>query len=257
MNFLAQHSKQDARDFFIVCSEYVELDIDRALWIISQPGDAGLEPLKTRWYQSIKQKKPDFSVYADPYYFCEVWNCWRDYSRKYLMELSKTTSFDGRIGIKQHLGPVHHVVDLGCGFGYTTGALQQIFPHAAVIGTNLPDTAQFKIAQRYADIAGFKVKESHQSMKTDLVFASEFFEHIPNPVEYLEQQLALLHPRAFLIANTFNSPAIGHFPAYRHKGKWMSGKDMSRLFNQTMRDKGYFLQPTKFWNNRPAYWIQR
>jgi len=48
--------------------------------------------------------------------------------------------------------------------------------------------------------------------------------------------------------------AIGHFNTYKYLTETYSGKDMSLLFNSTMRKHGYEKVKTACWNNRPAYW---
>ena len=77
----------------------------------------------------------DFSVYDDTYYVCELWLCWIRYSRRYLRDISKNTSLFSRSIVSDIRA--NSVLDLGCGFGYTTAALKEFFPHATVTGTEL------------------------------------------------------------------------------------------------------------------------
>ena len=63
------------------------------------------------------------------------------------------------------------VLDLGCGFGYTTAALKEIYPRAEVIGTNLRGTSQYKVSSAIGKQRNFSVKDSIP--KADLIFASE------------------------------------------------------------------------------------
>ena len=146
------------------------------------------------------------------------------------------------------------VLDLGCGFGYTCAGLKSIFPNATVIGTNLPETAQYKMANDLSKDFNFIMKGHAGGIKTDLVFASEYFEHIIDPISHLHYIIKECSPKMLLIANTFNSPAIGHFKLYEYKGIKYSGPKMSRMFNDALRYYGYQKVKTNCWNARPAYW---
>jgi hypothetical protein len=66
--------------------------------------------------------------------------------------------------------------------------------------------------------------------------------------------IEICDPKYLLIANSFNSISIGHFNAYKHNNDLINAKDMSRLFNNTLRDCGYIKVKTGLWNNRPSYW---
>ncbi len=48
--------------------------------------DAG-EALRARWYASLEDGKPDYSVYDADFFIGDVWACWVAYSRKYLLAL--------------------------------------------------------------------------------------------------------------------------------------------------------------------------
>ena len=87
-----------------------------------------------------------------------------------------------------------------------------------------------------------------------LIFASEYFEHIERPVEHLINVINTNKPKYFLIANTFNQPAIGHFDTYKHYLDSYNGKETSKLFNNTLKENGYKKINTKLWNQRPNYW---
>ena len=206
--------------------------------------------LEQYWYQSIEGGSPDWSVYNSDDYLGELWACWIVYSRQYITNLI-------REGIFANIGKVKRIVDLGCGIGYTTAALKEIYPDAEVIGTNLDDTTQTDLARKIGRHYGFQVIPDIYKIKgsVDLIFASEYFEHIPEPIQHLNEILFMLEPRALLIANTFNSRAIGHFNHYRVNGAFLDGRITSRRFNKELREKGYTKIKTKLWNNRPTCWI--
>ncbi|MDX2277751.1 MAG: hypothetical protein NW206_20050 [Hyphomonadaceae bacterium] len=214
----------------------------------SQP--PALHHLFSRWYAPLRNGggAPDYGVYAEDDYLAEVWLCWFNYSR-------------AAIGLlPQHLPKLApaSVVDLGNGLGVSTVALKQAFPSARVIGTNLRDTTQWKTNEHLAERYGYEFVGGVGEISggADLVFASEYFEHFHDPLPHLRDVLSTLRPRALLIANAFNVDSIGHFDTYHHNGGMVSGADMSKLFNAEMRRHGYEVERTKYWNQRPAYWVR-
>ena len=94
MTFLDAVSKSDLAQFLNECASVSEIDVDLALQIaIShiQSHDKrqfnakhlkGITELHKRWKASLQRKQPDFSVYEDTYYVCELWLCWIRYSRR-------------------------------------------------------------------------------------------------------------------------------------------------------------------------------
>jgi SAM-dependent methyltransferase len=210
--------------------------------------------LETRWYESLMTGTPDYSVYDADYYLAELWACWVIYSRRYLREMEKTTSLSP-VGVLGDINP-SVIVDVGCGFGYTTASLKQLFPHAKVYGTNLPNTLQYRVASRMAEMYDFTLVPdvSFVPEQADLVFASEYFEHFPEPIAHLESIIAAIKPKSWLIANAFTARAIGHFTSYSVNGAPTSGKMTSTAFANTLKNHGYVKVKTKLWNNRPSYW---
>jgi SAM-dependent methyltransferase len=215
-------------------------------------GDGALSgELERRWYASLERARPDYGVYGESIYFAEAWACWAVYSRRYLKVIRDVKPLPPA-GIAGSLEDIRRVADLGCGVGLTTAALTEVFPGAEVIGTNLIDSYQARIAMRLGGEFKFKMEERVTS-PVDLLFASEYFEHFPRPVDHLRDLLEQTQPRALLIANTFNQSAIGHFPTYEDG---LSGPETSKLFNKTLRLSGYRHIPTGAWNNRPALWMR-
>jgi methylase of polypeptide subunit release factors len=213
-----------------------------------------LESLLERWINSL-QSTPDYLVYAHDHYIAELWACWKQYSRSHLLNIQKPNSLITE-SIINHLQASKTIVDLGFGFGYTTAALKQIFPRATVWGTNLADTLQIEVAQTMAKDYQFNITDQIQSIEApvDLVFASEYFEHIQNPIDHLHQVIEILRPQYWLIANAFGTTAIGHFDYYSVAGSLVPAKQCSKLFNAAMRQHGYKSIKTKLWNNRPFFW---
>lgn len=221
-----------------------------------------VKSLEDQWYASIDRGAPDWTIYNGDQYLAEVWFCWATYSRKYLKMIADTIAVNGRT-IKEDIGKISAVVDLGCGAGYTSAALSRMFPRAKVFGTNLRGTKQWKIASMLGSTYGFNLIDDVTDMQTssiDLIFASEYFEHFEKPIEHLKHILKS-NPKRFLIANTFGSPSIGHFKTYSVMSSGflrmqysVSGTAASKLFNCHLKSCGYKNRKTKLWNNRPAYW---
>lgn len=213
------------------------------------------QTLQQRWYAALTGGAPDWGVYDTDEYLGELWACWVIYSRSYLRALRVPRPDAAGRTLQSALAPVRSVVDLGCGFGYTTAALTELFPSVPIIGTNLPGV-QMRLAQQIARRYGFTVVSTLEAIgqPVDLVFASEYFEHIPEPVDHLADVLRILQPRTLIIANAFTAPSIGHFDTYRVAGQNCSGQQTAKHFNDQLRAAGYQKLHTQLWNNRPTYW---
>lgn len=265
MSILDNISEVHLHEYFKKCSDFVNIDVDSAVkltknFIKKHRGEnvpyediKHMVDLENRWYNSLAQNKPDYSVYSDPYYYCEVWLCWKNYSRRYLKEISNKKSLFDK-SIVDDMVDTKTVIDLGCGFGYTTIGLKEIFPIAKVYGTNIKDTPQYNIAKTFEQQKHINIIDDYTDIKTDLIFASEYFEHFDKPVEHLIDVLEKTNPKYMLIANTFNGKAIGHFDSYTHLNTKYGGKTISKMFNATLRQFGYEKVETNCWNNRPNYW---
>jgi 2-polyprenyl-3-methyl-5-hydroxy-6-metoxy-1,4-benzoquinol methylase len=258
-------NRQSLKDYLIECSKCIDFDIDHAFDVtinfikfhkginVNLSSIQEMKNLEEQWYNSLKANQPNYSVYSDPYYFCEVWLCWINYSSRYLKDICKSKSLFNK-SIVDDMKNVKVVVDLGCGFGYTTAALKEIFTQSIVYGTNIKESSQYKMAEKCGKKYNFSVINDIDGIKSDLIFASEYFEHFERPIEHLEYILQKLNPRYLLIANTFNGKAIGHFDYYKHYDTVYPGKKMNLLFNDYMRKYGYKKIKTNCWNNRPTYW---
>ena len=95
-----------------------------------------------------------------------------------------------------------------------------------------------------------------EGVEADLIFASEYFEHVSDPINHLNHIINNVKPRSFIIANAFGSKSIGHFDEYEANGDKVSNKAIGRLFNKSLREAGYQMMKTKLWNNRPSIWVR-
>jgi SAM-dependent methyltransferase len=230
--------------------EIVRLSRDCVSHFGSRASDGYPNPLTERWYRSLDAELPDFGVYDDAEYVSEAWTCWAVYSRRYLREVRKKRLFE--------VGPGRGVLDLGCGIGVTTAALAEMFPGSDVVGTQLPESLQWRVASVLARRTGFRLEESAAALRgweCDLALASEYFEHFERPIDHLREILRNVRPRAWLVANAFGARSIGHFRWYQSDDGPVDGGSFGRVFAKEMRAQGYRSVSSGFWNNRPGVWV--
>lgn len=217
-----------------------------------------IKELEDNWYEYI----PDYKVYSHPYYFVDLWACWITYSRQYLLSIKKTRTFKNQsiYSYIKRLSTTNHMIDLGCGLGFTSLGLKELFPNHFIHSTNYPGTDHFKFSQAISeDGKKFRVFENlpNHLRDVDLIFASEYFEHIQDCLDHLDNIIYYCKPKFLLIANAFNSTSIGHFNMFVNKNNGDIRRDkIGRIFNKTLREHGYIKQKTKLWNNRPNFWIR-
>jgi SAM-dependent methyltransferase len=272
--YIDKITKQDLKEYISFCCEYnskIDPDLAYINTVTYFKQHSGkkvnsndmqeINRLFDQWYKSLEKnsQEPDYSVYADPYYMFEVWLSWVNYSRRYLKDIQKPKSLFGTsIADDMRNDGLNSILDLGCGFGYTTASLKEIFPDCSVYGTNFEDSLQFKMSKDIGISNDFTMLPDHKSItEIDLIFASEYFEHIINPIEHVEDIIDTCNPKYFLIASTFNQPAIGHFNQYNHGNFIFDGKTTSSKFNNYLRSRGYESIETGCWNNRPNYWKKK
>lgn len=245
---------KDILDRFLdaYCSMFPEINKKKALEYIKT--QKKFEELTEEWYRAIDNNSPSvftyspeaFRVYNDDYYFTDLWTCFIKYSRQYLKNVRKEFVF----------GKGSTIADLGCGVGLTTVAIKQMYPQARVIGTNLPDTKQWKFAEKLSKKYDFELAESiNEPVMT--VFASEYFEHIYSPIAHVNDLIMMCKPQYFIIANAFNTRSIGHYRTYIDTiGVPIDQSKISRVFNDNLRNHGYIKMKMPFFNNKPNVWVK-
>jgi 2-polyprenyl-3-methyl-5-hydroxy-6-metoxy-1,4-benzoquinol methylase len=233
--------------------------IRQTLKTLSAPGGheqtlIHIQDAEDKWYNALARGQVDYSVYDQDYYFTDLWVCFVKFSRKYIREVLKPGSLDGINSIRSAFGDVRSVVDLGCGVGLTSAAFTQVFPGSRVYATNLEDTKQWSFCSRMASDYGFALVNGIGKIpgKVDVLFASEYFEHIQRPLEHIQDICSKLSPRHFIIANAFNTRSLGHFTHYKDGANVIDQSKMSKRFNDKLKALGYRKVKTKCWNNRPA-----
>lgn len=249
--------KKTFNEFLDKYSSYVRnVDREKALEIVKKypDGSEHYNELIDQWYESLEKGKPNYEIYDDKYYFIEVYYCWFKYSRKYLESIQKNTELFELLTTN-----IRTIIDLGNGIGYSTVKLQEMFPKCSVYGTNIKNSDQWRFNQKLTENTPIKIIEDINELKEnkiDLVFASEFFEHLERPIEYLRVLIDRLEPKVLIIANSFNTVSIGHFLKYTDGGIVYPREKISKKFNDTLKELGYIKVNTGFWNNRPNIWIK-
>jgi|LakMenEpi03Aug12_release.lakeMendotaPanAssembly.Ray.scaffolds.fasta_scaffold95362_3 SAM-dependent methyltransferase len=271
--FISKIGKKDLHEFIDLCKKIgIGIDEEKFESVVSNTmkylnGDKGkrnelrcMQEIENRWYKSLENGSPDFSVYDDIYYLADAWVCWKKYSREYIKSIESEKSLatrleDGTWGnlksIKDYIGKVKRIADLGCGMGYTSASLKQLF-NCDLYATNLEGTNQYKICEIIAKECGFNLLPDFNNIGyVDLVFASEYFEHFQAPLEHLSEVIDKLKPKYIIFANTFNAKSIGHFPEYKYGLFSCNGKSMSRFFTQELKIRKYRKVKTNCFNDRP------
>lgn len=251
MNNLNKISKNDLIEFAEICDSLFKIDkesfIEEALTICDWK-NKGLpkinQEIQDRWYKSLQNDSPDYSIYNEIYYLANTWACWKLYSRQYLKSIFSNKYFEEIKNSKK-------VIDVGCGIGYSTKALGDLFPEATVFCTNLENTIQWDICN-YKELNIYP--DSWEIGKVDLIVAFEYFEHFENPTEHLNYLVEVNKPDYFLIANSFGTTSIGHFNHQIYNGTKVLSKRFGRIFNQELRKLGYSQLKTGIFNNKPSLW---
>jgi hypothetical protein len=217
---------------------------------------ADFNELFYRWYFSLNNKNPDYSVYNDDLYLVETLDCFKKYSRTSILSILTGHIEDGK-SVHSLLSKVRTVVDLGNGLGYTTAMLSKIFDNSIVFGTNIKDSIQDKYNEFLIKEYNYKLKyDIDELSQSDLVVALEYFEHFEDPILHITDIIYKLNPKFLFIANAFSADAIGHFNVYTYGNIKIPCNKIGRIFNDTLRNLGYKKVKTDIWNSRPALWMK-
>lgn len=204
------------------------------------------EDLRNKWYEALDYEDAAYRLYDDDWYFCDLLACYKIYSSEYIKKV-------GSLNLT-----VDTCLDLGCGLGLTTKALEDI-GCGRVVGTNLKGTKQYDFCASHIDV----LPDHKEAGPVDLVFASEYFEHIYHAGDHLIEILEVNKPKVIVMANAFNAKSFGHFD-YFYNLRWSSKvipldsyihhSKMGRMFANILKQSGYEKVKTGFWNDRPNVW---
>ena len=252
MNFLEDKPKIMFEQFLIDYNPVIPIDKNRARELVKT--DELFKSLTVKWYQHLEKNNMSeaYSVYDDDYYFIDIFQCFKTYSRLFIRQLLKNPALEELKNIKSF-------VDVGCGLSYSTCALKQAYPDAKAYAVNLRDTKQWDFCQKMADTHDFTLVGAIEEINepVDLVFASEFYEHLYEPLDHVKSVIDRLKPKYMVIANSFNVWAIGHFLNYKHGDRIIDQSKMGKIFNEYLRSQGYDNIKCGMWNNKPVIWKKK
>ncbi len=221
-----------------------------------------LKNLENKWYDSLNNKNPDYTVYNDFYYFIDIFSCFIVYSRNYLKDIKKR-KYDNNKSIYNFLYNYKTIIDMGCGLGFTTKILEEIFYEHKIYGNNLENTKQYEFCKEVFKNTDIElISDIEQLSNIDIVFAFEFFEHIDAPIKFCNYLIENINPKVIICANSFNTQAIGHFTKYENNSKnkffkqSIDQKEISKEFNKNLRTQGYKSLKTTIWNDKPKIWVK-
>lgn len=262
--FLQKKTRDDLREFLESYSKIIDFDVDK----MYEAGERWLRTSKTekttpeydallkRWLDS---ERTDFSVYDDPYYILDSWTSWALYSSRALHLINKRAADKKEVYLLDFLSKTS-ALDLGAGHGYSTVAMSEILPNATITATQLEGTHQIEFARKlFEDKPRLAIQtEKDPYKKTDIVFASEYFEHFDRPIHHLDEVM-VSDPDYIVTGNTFTVPdAVGHFEKfYNRDDVEMNGREMSIHFAREVRKMGYNNKVIRFWNTSPCFWVHQ
>lgn len=207
--------------------------------------------LEERWYQSLKNQCPDYSVYSDEEYVFEATACYVNYSRHYIKLVHS---------VADKLPQFTNIYDMGCGVGLSTALLKHYWPETNVYGTQV-NGLQYTLASKISNIYNFKLLPDldnvpNKIIKQSMIIALDYAEHFQRPFEHFVP-IIQKEPKIMVFANSFASKSVGHFDLYiSENGNSLESKKTGREFNKMIKNFGYQKLNVNFYNSRPTIWIK-
>ena len=197
--------------------------------------------LTDKWYKSLDNDNPDYTIYDNEFFLYASLDCYKKYSEKFIKLLFKNDIS------KELINDCSSIVDMGNGLGYSTKLIKQnVNDNVLVYGNNIENSSQYKY-NIYLNNDMIKLIDQH----IDCFIFFDFMEHIETPIEFINNLINKHNPKLLIFCNSFNTYCIGHFRTYKDNDLLIDQKKISRLFNKSIREKGYKKIECKFWNNRP------
>ena len=250
MSFLDKIKKSDLEEFLKETSLYCVIDVKRIYDVtinllkkfegkkeITDESVREWKKLYDDWYYSLETNNPDYRVYSDAHYMSEVWLCWTKYSRRYLKDLLNKKSIKINNEYKtviEFFGKNDVIIDLGCGFGYTTATLKEIWPNSVVYGTNIKDSVQFKFATELGKKYNFSIIEDFKNFGKKLVDkAKQIFFFPPNKLPVSSEKVFNVYKGETITGiEVRREPLTG---AISKVADWVSGGK----YTEKLKDLGY------------------
>ena len=102
-----------------------------------------------------------------------------------------------------------HVLEIGCGTGFVTGALKRALPRARIAGSELHSRALLTARRRHGNsVELFQMDARHSGLRgaLDLIGAFDVLEHIAEDEAALDEMFAMLKPGGRMIASVPQHP---------------------------------------------------
>jgi 2-polyprenyl-3-methyl-5-hydroxy-6-metoxy-1,4-benzoquinol methylase len=216
-----------------------------------------LKHLDENWFKGQEEGVNLYEVYGHEDYYAEVFACWYIYSRNYIKNIIKLGETNKPLFDSIGFSGVKSIIDLGNGLGLTSLTLARQFPNAKVFATNLKNTVQWEFCSNTNSNEYELIDDYSNIGSVDMVFASEYFEHVDNCLEHVRDVVEKLNPKILVIANSFNTRGIGHLYNYHNYGDKIPQEKISKIFQNLMYSMGYEKAKTGFWNNTPHVYVKK
>ena len=155
------------------------------------------------------------------------------------------------------------VLDFGAGVGLATYDLAELLSNTTVYYYNISEiqTSLFKEMLKQFPIDNIVIIDDPLSVNAEVVFCSEFFEHIKTPEDALKYIMGIPGVKHILEASSFRfSDVAGHYETFIFDNVEVSCNDAQKNFNKLMRRYGFQLSNKVYnvscWNNRPNIWVK-
>jgi SAM-dependent methyltransferase len=189
--------------------------------------------LEAKWKHSNEQ---DFSAYSQPEYVLLNFKTHTIYSKE---NLCKTLDVINDEGIK-----IKSALDIGAGIGLSTFMLAINLKLNRIVYCD-SSRLQRVFAKSIIGELDHKIEfaSSHRTVRghIDLIVAFEFFEHIKNPIAFLDNLIKRHVPKCISVANAFGVATYGHFSEYTVGRKTVGRDEMKTIFNQHLQNNGWSL----------------
>jgi len=211
-----------------------------------------------REYNALWEETQDdrlFAQYTESWYAVSCVECFLDYTKGSVQNFAKWLTQRNRdSGMR--------VLDLGAGIGASTRLLAELTGLRTIFHVYNKQSAQRRVAQVLLDGETEEIvtfDEVHAAISTDAraIMAFELFEHLHQPVAVAESLTMNTRVEVICCANSFTQAGdLGHWREYIVNGERIPRKSMGRVFNRVMRDMGWTLEDTGFYNGRPNIWTR-
>ena len=212
----------------------------------------------------LTQSPSLFAWYGTPMYAYSCVECAADFSLGYARLFAQW--LDGNANDSNFMGPrkEYHgrprILDVGAGIGATTRLLHELTGlNVTFHGYDSLSYQNIIARQLFEDIEHDEevgdAAEAVARSRAGAVVMFELLEHEQDPIAVLEGLNG--HNRVLCLASSFTQERdLGHWKEYVHGSETFTRRQMGRALNTFLRDSGWKLEDTGFWNGRPQIWTR-